>query len=89
MPSTGDETTPSSNGECPDFRVMTIEFHDLLVPVAVPVLDGPVFGGREEVVGVWDETDLHDGVLVGEDGFMAVAEIETPDFDVFVGASSD
>ena len=37
--------------------------------------------------GVRDEGYLHDAVLVREEGFVAVAEVQAPDADVFVRAA--
>ncbi len=53
-----------------------------------------VFAGAEEMVAVsvrvvWDEGDLHYAVVVCEEGFVAVAEIETPESDVLVGGAGD
>lgn len=34
------------------------------------------------------KANLHDGVGVRKNGFVAVVEVEAPDFDVFVGGPS-
>lgn len=73
---------------------MPFETLDELEFVAVPVFYRVVFACAEEMVPVsvgvvWDEGYLHYAVVVREEGFVTVAEIETPESDVFVGGAGD
>ena len=68
----------------PNFSVVAIKFLDLVEFVAVIVLDDSIFGCRKEVVAV-----SLNAVLMGEEGFVAIAEIEAPYSNVFVGATCD
>jgi len=65
---------------------------DVLEFVRVPGFEQAVFGcGEYEMAffagvdGMRDEAATHDGVVVGEEGFVAVAEVEAPDAEVLVG----
>ena len=55
--------------------------------VGVPLLDLSVFPGREKHVRVRHELKRSDRVVVSKDGLVAVAEVQAPNFDVFVGAA--
>lgn len=44
---------------------------------------------REKVVCVSDEANVRHGILVGEERLVAIAEVETPHFDVFVRRAGD
>ena len=75
----------------PDFAVVAAEFLDLLEFGGVPGFEDAVFGGAEEDVffvgldGVGNEGDVEDGVFVGEERFVAVTKVKSPDADVFIG----
>ena len=47
--------------------------------------ENTVFGAGEEEMSVGDKVQAHDVVLVGEDGAMTVAEVQSPDLDVAIG----
>lgn len=55
--------------------MMSLHFHDLLKLISVPVLDQLVLTCREEVVRILLESNLHDGVLMGKEALVAIAEI--------------
>lgn len=52
--------------------------------VTVPVFDHLVLSDGPEEVAAGLESDLHDALVVREEGPVAVAKVETPDLDVLV-----
>lgn len=57
--------------------------------IAVPVLDRFVLAGRPEVMAVLFEHNLHDALVVGKNGLVAVSKVETPDLDVLIRRARD
>ena len=62
---------------------------DLLKLVAVPVFDHLVLAGAEEVMRAGHKGKRHDGVAVCKYRFMAIAKVQSPDFDVLIRRTSD
>lgn len=52
--------------------------------ISIPIFKELVFANCPEVMRPFFECDLHDTIFMSEDRFMAVAKVETPDFDIFV-----
>ena len=63
--------------------------HDLLKLVTVPVLDHLVFAGAEEVMCAWHKCKRHNGVAMRKYRFVAIAEVQPPNFDVLICRTSD
>ena len=59
--------------------------------ITVPILEHFVLAGGPEIMGLASflERNLHYAFLMCEDGLVAVAEVEAPDFDVLVGGAGD
>ena len=77
-----------------NFAMVSFEILYHLKLVAVKVFDKAVFGRGEKVMAVapvivGNEGDTEDAVLMREQCFVAVAEIQTPDADVFICAGGD
>ena len=70
--------------------MMALEFLNLLEFVSIPAFDCFILAGTKEYMAfvvvnrVWDKGDLHDAVLVAEECFVAVTEVETPNSDVLI-----
>lgn len=64
-----------------------IERNNIVIGVAVPLLDLAVLAGGEEVVRGGHEAQRRDGVVVREQRAVAVAEVQPPQLHVAVGAA--
>lgn len=89
-----------AHSEGPHLPMMPLQLLYQLKLISIPILQHLVLADRPEVVRllagvvllhvagvVLLEGDLHDGVVVCEERLVAVAEVEAPDFDVFVGGA--
>lgn len=63
---------------------MRVEGEDVLEFVSIPIFDSLVFAAREEIVRIGYKLHRHDGIVMGKEGFVAVAEVETPYLDVLI-----
>ena len=99
MRPSGDKLPMVADRQRPDLAVVPLELLDELKLVAVPVLEHLVLADGPEVVRqlriltltrvVAFECNLHDALVVSEDGFVAITEIEAPDLHVLVRRAGD
>lgn len=53
--------------------------------ITVPILDPSVFGNGEKIMRSRLEQNLHDALVVREDGLVTITEIHAPNLDVLIG----
>ena len=64
---------------------MAFQLLDAFKLVGIPIFHKLVFPNSPKVVRVGFEANLHDGVVMGKDRFVAVAKVEAPDLHILVG----
>jgi hypothetical protein len=103
MGSCDDEVAAVAQRQSPNFPMMAVEFlnvlklHDGLAHlregisrsylVSVPILQHFVLSYSPEIVGVVLERYLHNALVVGKNGLVAIAEVKTPNLDIFIGGA--
>lgn len=75
-----EEITDGADRHGPHLSEEAVEDEHLVVSIAIDHFYLAVFRGCDGEMGVFDETNAGDGVLVDEHGLMNVTELHTPDF---------
>ena len=73
----------------PSYSVLPLCHPNETYLVCIPVLNQTVLAYRPEVVRAFFKLNLHDRVVVRKQRSMAIAKVETPDFDVLVGRTGN
>jgi hypothetical protein len=74
----------TGHSETPDSSEEAIEREDLFERVTVHHFDFTVLGRSEDIVGVSDEPDTSDTVLMKENTFVDITELHAPNLEILI-----
>uniref|UniRef100_A0A7C9AQ99 Uncharacterized protein n=1 Tax=Opuntia streptacantha TaxID=393608 RepID=A0A7C9AQ99_OPUST len=89
MRSCHDKIPTTADCKTPYLCMMSFKSQKQFKLICVPVFQKSVFSNTEHIMSIWDKLHIHYTVSMGKYGFMAVAKVQTPNFQVLVGRTSN